>query len=81
MRTFVVAVFSFAFPGFGAALARQNRAMLAWLAAAIVAALASLVSVWLLPLVFAVRSPAPPTGCVGYAPRSASAYGSTAPQR
>lgn len=55
MRAFVVVVFSFAFPGFGAAFARQSRAMLAWLAATVVAALACLVSIWLLPLVFAVR--------------------------
>jgi signal peptidase I len=55
MRAFVALVFSFLFPGFGAAFARQNRAMLAWLAATVVAALASLGSIWLMPLVLAVR--------------------------
>jgi signal peptidase I len=55
MRTLVAAVFSFLFPGFGAAFARHYGAMVAWIATTVVASLASLVSVWFFPLVFAVR--------------------------
>ena len=55
MRAVATVVLSFLFPGFGAAFARQNRAMLAWLAATVATVLASAASVWLLPLILAMR--------------------------
>jgi signal peptidase I len=55
MRAVATVVLSFLFPGFGAAFARQNRAMLAWLAATVATVFASVASVWLLPLILAIR--------------------------
>jgi len=55
MRTLVAVVFSWAFPGFGAGFARQRGAMLAWAGAAAAITLATMLSIWLLPLAFAMR--------------------------
>src|SRR5262249_18982105 len=55
MRSLFVMVFSWLFPGFGAAFARQTRAMLVWAAVAIACTLAIAVSIWFVPLAIAVR--------------------------
>ena len=55
MRSAFVALLGLLFPGFGAGFARQHRAMLAWAVGAVAAAAATAVSIWLLPLVLAVR--------------------------
>lgn len=55
MRAFLVAIASWLFPGFGAGFVGRGRAMVVWVMVEVVVALASAVSIWILPLSVAVR--------------------------
>src|SRR5215468_5068597 len=55
MGSLVIAVMSFFFPGLGAGLADRHRVMAGWVAAAVVVTLATVVSIWIVPLTVAVR--------------------------
>jgi signal peptidase I len=55
MRSLFVAIVNWFAPGFSAGLASRPRAMAAWITAAGVSALACVVSIWFLPIAYAVR--------------------------
>jgi len=55
MRAVVAAIASWLFPGLGDGLLGRYRAMLAWVTAILAVTLAGVISVWMVPLVIAVR--------------------------